>query len=426
MGELLFLSHRIPYPPNKGDKIRSWNFLRHLAQRYSVRLACLIDHPRDLEYVAKLRSICAEVIAVELDPLAARLRYLGSLLARQPLSCGHFRHPALRRAVETLFDRVAFDRAFVFSSPMAGYVLHRPGLAQRTVVDMVDVDSDKWRQFAAVRAWPQRSIYAYEARRLLEFERRVAGACAASLFATEAEADLFRRLAPETAARIRDVSNGVDAEFFSPDRAYENPYPDGAPVIVFTGAMDYWPNVEAVVWMAREVMPRLASRGLAARFYIVGSNPTAAVHRLSRAKEIVVQDAVPDVRPYLRHAAAAVAPLRTARGVQNKVLEAMAMACEVVVSPQALQGIQAVPGRDLYQAASVDEFASTLAKAVAAGTGQALGRAARRYVLAMHDWQSSFRRLDAILENLDANQTFDASGTAEPARAASAGPGRPI
>ena len=422
MGELLFLAHRIPYPPNKGDKIRSWNFLRHLARRHSVRLACLIDDPRDRPHVERLQSICKEVIAVEIDPLMARLRCIAGLAARRPLSCDHFRHPALRRAIDAWIEHVAFDRVFVYSSPMAQYVLDRPGLGKRTVVDMVDVDSDKWRQFATAKVWPQNSIYAYEAKRLLEFERHVARSCAASVFATRAEADLFRRLAPESATRACAVTNGVDTEYFSPERVSESPYADGAPVIAFTGAMDYWPNSQAVTWLAREVMPRLDARGVAARFYIIGSNPTAAVRRLGRSGGIIVTGAVPDVRPYLRHAAVAVAPLRIARGVQNKVLEAMAMACQVVASPLALEGLEAAPDRDLLMAASADDFAAAIAVAFDGARRQALGNAARRFVLANHDWRASFRCIDAILDA--AGEPLGASGPATPAPSASAG-GRP-
>ena len=425
MGNLLFLCQRIPYPPNKGDKIRSWHFLRHFAQRHRVRLACLIDDPRDAAHIAELRSVCAEVIAVGLDPIAARLRCLRNLFARQPLSLGYFRHPVLGRSIDDLLDRIDFDRVFVVSSPMAAYVLRRPGVARRTAVDLVDVDSQKWRRFAAVRPWPQRSIYAYEAERLLEFERWVARTGAVSLLTTSAEAELFRRLAPESAARIDYVGNGVDADYFSPGREYPDPYPEGAPVIVFTGVMDYWPNVEAVTWFVGEVVPRLRARGVVARFCIVGSNPTPAVRRLARETQIIVTGAVPDVRPYLRHAAVAVAPLHTARGVQNKVLEAMAMACQVVASPEALEGIDAVPGRDLLRAAGAEEFAVALATAISAGAPSALGRAARAYVFATHDWQASFRRLDAILDGLAASAPFDAGHATVPPPAALVGAGRP-
>lgn len=400
MGDLLFLSHRIPYPPDKGDKIRSWSFLRHLAARYEVRLGCFIDNPDDRRHLAVLRSICAEVFAADLRPVMSRLRCVPALLRNQPLTLGYFNDPAIDLWLDGVLRRRTPDRTFVFSSAMAAYVINRPSIAQRTLVDMADVDSDKWRQYAITQGWPGRAIYAYEARHLLAFERRVAAACGATVFASANEADLFRNLAPESAERVWHANNGVDAEFFSPGRDYTNPFASGAPVVVFTGAMDYLPNVDAVRWFVRDVMPVLSADGLTIRFYIVGANPTREVRRLGSLSNVTVTGWVPDVRPYLSHAAAAVAPLRIARGVQNKVLEAMAMGRPIVATPQALAGIDVTPGQHLYVADNAVDFAAALAKVLRSDDGT-IGQSARAYVRAAYDWHQPFATLDMLLERFD-------------------------
>jgi sugar transferase (PEP-CTERM/EpsH1 system associated) len=243
-------------------------------------------------------------------------------------------------------------------------------------------------------------LYRYEARQLLAYERRVAREYDASLFVSAPEAELFRQLAPESTAKIGHFSNGVDTDYFSPDQPHADPYAPGERALVFTGAMDYWPNVDAVQWFAADVFPALRERFADLKFYIVGSRPAPAVQELAKLPGVVVTGTVPDVRPYIAHAAVAVAPLRIARGIQNKVLEAMAMATPVVVSPQALEGIDAVPGSELVLAEDaagfVDAVTTLLAGQDSAAT--AIGAAARAKVQRRYSWSSN---LACIGENLE-------------------------
>ncbi len=395
MENLLLLVHRIPYPPNKGDKIRSYHLLKHLARNYRVHLATFVDDADDWQHVPRVKALCAEAYFAPLNPRLARVRSLGALLANRSLSLDYYRDRGLRTWVDQVVEREKISRIVVFSSAMAQYA--EPYPKARRVVDFVDVDSDKWRQYADKKSWPMNWLYRHEARQLLRYEQHVARACDASLFVSEPEADLFKKLAPESSRKIGHFNNGVDTVYFSPEHVFDNPYAAGDLAIVFTGAMDYWPNVDAVQWFAADVFPRLRSSFPKARFVIVGARPSPEVLALATVAGITVTGTVADVRPFIRHAALAVAPLRVARGIQNKVLEAMAMAKSVVVSPQALEGIVAEVGRDLLLAGDADAFHDAVASLLHHPVS-ALGTAARRQVQQRYSWASNLARIDTCLE----------------------------
>jgi sugar transferase (PEP-CTERM/EpsH1 system associated) len=240
-------------------------------------------------------------------------------------------------------------------------------------------------------------IYRREARTLLSYERHVAAMMDASVFVSNSEAELFKQLAPEAAARVWDIHNGVDVDYFDPTQEYPVPYAASEMAIVFTGAMDYWANVDAVTWFAREVFPAVRQRHATAHFYIVGARPSNAVQQLSQAPGITVTGTVKDIRPYLAHARVAVAPLRIARGVQNKVLEAMAMARPVVVTPQALDGIRCQADREVVVAEGAAAFTDRVC-AILRGTAQSVADEARRRVVSDYSWESNLKRFEALLE----------------------------
>lgn len=397
MEEILFLAHRLPYPPNKGDKIRSFHILRHLAQRYRVHLGTFVDAPEDEQHVPMLRGLCGgQVCAARLRPRWALLRSLGGLLDGRPLTEAYYRDKRVAGWVSTLLRERPVRRAVVFSSSMAQYL---SGAAQlRRVLDLVDVDSEKWRQYALVRRWPAAALYRREAARLLVAERRAAGEFSATLLVSEQEAQLFRALAPEVASRVRAMSNGVDTDHFDPAIAYPDPYQgSGGRCMVFTGAMDYWPNVDAVCWFADAVLPRVLQCLPEARFFIVGRDPARAVRQLARHPGVIVTGGVADVRPYLAHAGVAVAPLRLARGIQNKVLEAMAMARPVIASPQALEGLSVRVPEDVRVATDPQQFSQQVVDLLTSGAAAA-GQAARRAVVRDYAWDSCLQVLDRLLE----------------------------
>jgi len=396
MSNVLYLVHRLPYPPNKGDKVRSYHLLKHLAARHRVFLGTFIDDPQDAAYVETVRRYCVDLHVAQLTPHLARLASLSGLLGKQPLSLPYYRNAGLHAWVDRTLREQRIDAAVVFSSVMAQFIQDVPQL--RKLVDFVDVDSLKWTQYAANHRWPMSWLYQREGRSLLAFERSLAIQADRSFFVTQGEVDRFCSLAPECADKVEAMCNGVDADYFSPQHKFPSPFASQELPLVFTGAMDYWPNIDAVTWFAAEMLPRLQQSWARARFYIVGRSPTAAVQALA-GKNVVVTGTVPDVRPYLQHAAVVVAPLRLARGVQNKILEAMAMGLPVVASQECATAIDAIPERDLLTAGTISQFVDQ----VEAILGQphraaAIGSAARRQVSARYSWNAHLSCIDRYLD----------------------------
>jgi polysaccharide biosynthesis protein PslH len=392
---LLFLAHRIPFPPNKGEKLRAYNVIAHLADRFDIRLGCLIDDPADWDGVDALRRLCGEVAAFGITRRPQRIKALLRARPGRSMMLDYYRHPGLRRWVAGQLAQ-GMDAALVYTAAMAPYVL---GADLPMILDMVDVDSEKWAMYARRDRFPMRAVWQREARNLLAFERRAAAASRVTLLVSPQEAACFAELAPEVRDRIDWFENGVDLDAFSPARAWPDPFPDPGPHLVFTGHMDYWPNIDAVRWFATEVMPLLRARTPAPRFWIVGANPADEVKRLAALPGVHVTGRVADIQPYLAHAAVCVSPLRMARGIQNKVLEAMAMARPVVASPQAFEGVRAIAGQHLLVADGADETARAVA-AVLEGGHPGLGEAARCAMQRGYAWAATLARLDQHLARI--------------------------
>ena len=396
MANVLYLVHRLPFPPNKGDKVRSYHLLKHLAERHRVFLGTFIDDPDDEQHVDTLRSMCAEVFVARLNPRRARVASLGGLLRREPLTLRYYRHAALAGWVGGVVASRNIDATVVFSSSMAQYA--QTGADRPLLVDFVDVDSAKWAAYAGHHGWPLSWLYRREGERLLACERAVAARATRSFFVTDKESELFRRLAPECARLVETMSNGVDTSFFAPDAGRPTPFGADEIPLVFTGAMDYWPNVDAVIWFAAAVLPELRRRWPKLRLYIVGRSPTGAVMALAN-EAVTVSGTVPDVRPYLQHAAVVVAPLRLARGIQNKILEAMAMGRAVVASTECVEALRAGLRDGLLAATGIDDYVREVDSLLASPERrERLGAAGRRCVQKRFTWEAHLRQLDRHLE----------------------------
>ena len=410
MQDLLFLSHRIPYPPDKGEKIRAWHMFRHLARSFRIHLGCFVDDPDDAARVPELRPLCTDLMCVPLDQRTQRLKALLRFRPGQPLTLGYFHDPRLQRWVDTTLARNPIRHIFVYSSAMAHYVMH--AAAPVRILDMVDVDSTKWTSYAATARWPASMIYAREGRTLLAFERRAARAFTHSIFVSEAEWRHFVELAPETRDRTGWVDNGVDLDYFAPRNDFADPFPPtappGSPRLVFTGRMDYRPNIDAVTWFAEQVMAPLRAAYPTASFAVVGAAPSPEVQALAARPGVIVTGRVADTRPWLAHAAIVVAPLLMARGTQNKVLEGMAMARPVIATPEAFEGVQASPEQDILLASGVDQTIARITE-VLSGCHPGLGQAARQAMKSRHDWEATLAKLDTLFADVGSRDRSAAS-----------------
>ncbi len=396
---VLFLAHRIPFPPNKGDKIRAFNILKHLAKRHDVSLACLIDDESDLQFVPQIAQRVNRLAFDRIRPQMKKLLALRGLLRSCPITVGYFYTPLLQRQIDDIIDKADIDAFVCSSSSMAEYLFRsrhadtkiRNGIK---VMDLIDVDSYKWRQYAEQSpAWTS-WIYRYEAEHLAKYEQRIARSFDHVLVVSEQEKRMFPGGADTP--NLEAMSNGVDLEFFRPPEP-GNQAPT-RPTLVFTGAMDYRPNVEGIRWFVESVFSRIRVAIPDVGLLIVGSKPAPEVLRLARLPGVVVTGFVEDIREYLARASVCIVPLRIARGIQNKVLEAMAMGKAVVCTPQAHEGIRATPGKELVVAEGTDDFsAATIDLLLNQGKAERLGVAARQCVEREYSWDDNLRLMDRIL-----------------------------
>lgn len=394
--KLLFLSHRIPYPPNKGDKIRSFNELRGFVERGDeVHLLAFADSRRDLNYRVFLEQICASAEIVPLRRLDAKLRAAANLATHMPLSLGYFASRKMKHLVNRAIGLHDFDAIFVYSSSMAQYVPRR--LWSRTIIDLVDVDSEKWRDYARFAQAPKSWLYNLEWKRLRRYEYEAVRRFALTILTTQREAALLDELDEFTRhARLRIVTNGVDLDYFQAD---DESAMTPSPRLVFVGAMDYYANIEGVTWFVEQVFPLVRQFEPQAEFLIVGSNPTSEVERLALRKGVSVTGLVYDVRPFMRSATACVIPLRIARGVQNKVLEAMAAGKAIVATPQAVAGLRVSDGKELLLAQTAEEFADATLRVIRQESlRRELSWKSMRFVEAEHNWEPLVRSVAEMTE----------------------------
>ncbi len=389
MGDILFLAHRSPFPPDRGDKIRAYNVLKYLAGRKRVHLLAFADDRRDLD-----DGGLAPLTASRTVLWRGKSRVVATLEALaqgKPASLTAFDDKAMRHAVADVLAREAIDTIYVFSGQMAQYV--PADFAGTVIMDFCDMDSLKFADYAKGSHGPMRWLMAREAAALQVFERTTANRVHASLFVSAAEAQLFR--AKTGATNVLVVENGIDTDRFDPAATFDD-IPVAGPLIVFTGQMDYRPNVEAVTWFVQDMLPAIRAVHPDARFAIVGRNPTDAVRALA-GEAVTVTGEVADVRGWLAAAACVVAPLKIARGIQNKVLEAMAMARPVVASAPAAEGIDH-DGTILSGAGAQDIARGVIAVLDDKAKADALGRRARDQVKARYGWSARLAPLDTLID----------------------------
>jgi len=395
MGDILFLAHRVPFPPDRGDRIRSHNLLKALARLAPVHVGCFGEGDAEAERALSAVSASRCVVS-RTKPLP--LAGVEAVLAGKPVSLTAFHSRKLADWVRETIARQDIAAIVVFSGQMGQYI--PADFTGRVVIDLCDVDSAKFASYADAgeRVW----LNAREARLLAVEEERLGNRADATILISEAEAALYRsRLTAPGKVNVQVIGNGIDAAFFDPAATICHPVIAGlpGPHFTFTGQMDYRPNEQAALWVIEALMPKLRARFPQAMFHVVGRNPTGKLMAYHGTPGVQVWGEVPDVRPFIAAADAVLAPLLIARGVQNKVLEAMAMARPVVLTPEAATGIAASDGEDWL--ICPPDPAAMCARIEALLTSPhdpaRIGAAARAFVLGHHGWEAMMAPLAGLL-----------------------------
>jgi len=387
---VLFLSQRVPYPPNRGDKITTWRLIERMRRTHEVRVVAFAHDDEDRGAARHLSGLGIPTTAIAIDLRRQKLRALPLLVGSRPLTLGVYGSKELQRVVDELAP--SCDIGYAYSSSMGAFL--EPHAHLRRVMHFAELDSDKWRQYGERSRWPMSAIYAREQRTLLAFERRIAHSFDENVLCTPLEQRVFEREIP--GARSLVMRNGVDLAFYRPQPERAEPGH-----LVFVGVMDYLPNIDGCTWFVREILPRLRARCPTARLSIVGSRPTPEVLALGCEPGVTVTGFVDDPREWLARASVSVAPLRIARGIQNKVLEALAMGLPVVGTTSATQGVEGEPGRDFLLANSVEEQVAAIARLIEdPQLARKLGAQSRAFVESRYDWGVALKPLDELLARL--------------------------
>ena len=396
MKRLLFIVHRMPYPPNKGERVRAFHELKALSREFRITLATLAHSKEDADAAGAVRQWCENVLVARTGSRRGFVRSLFAMVRGKSATQGYFHSPHLEKLLRKETRRKSFHLAMGYSSSMFPYLRNVP--VPYRIMDLVDVDSAKWFSYANDASWPKKWLYQREGKAVCRLEQDVIAHCNAVFLVSDEESRLLGHFPDKVIA----LGNGVDTDYFAPRKKYRTENPS----LVFTGTMDYRPNIEGVCWFVDEVWPQLKRRIPELTFHIVGRNPTRQVRRLVNAPGVQVTGSVPDVRPYLAEASIAVCPLRMARGVQNKVLEAMAMGRAVVASESALEGLEVDVGNEVLQADSPEQWIHTTIQLLTDNTlREEVARKARKCVETRYNWTARMTPLVDLCHQLTDGET---------------------
>jgi sugar transferase (PEP-CTERM/EpsH1 system associated) len=389
--KILYLAHRVPYPPNKGDKIRSFHEIRHFSRFHDIHLLAFCDRRGDESYIMELRKHCRRVTLVPLHRWPQRFRAAVNMLFCKPWTLGYFENPEMHAVLAGELSQNSFDLVFAYSSSMAPYARSLAGLPK--IIDFVDSDASKWRQYAEMRSLPSKLLYDFEWRSLKQYEAEAISDFDYSVFVSRREAG---HLSGYTDSRkVGFIPNGVDLDYFEalPQRTSHKS-------IIFTGAMDYFPNIDAVNFFARKVLPIVRLAVPDARFFIVGSNPSRQVRILKSLPGVTVTGTVEDVRPYFADARVAVVPVKISQGIQNKILEALASGLPVVGTKAALDGMASTKDLPVVEANDAQAFAENVIKFLNRPLTCDQVEKCRRLLQLNCDWDTNLSAFDRLFERL--------------------------
>ena len=413
---ILFLCLRCPYPPQRGDRIRSYNFIKQLSKRHDITLVFFAESESDIEAVKHLQPFCERVEWVKFSPFFASINTAIHCLSRIPLQVHYWYSPQMQRKINQLLAEENFQLIHAQLFRMGQYVIKTEGIAK--VLDLCDSLALNLSRRAELDCTPKRFLVKLEEKRVRRYEVEIMKAFDSGTVVAHFDRDYL--LNQDNSLNLSVVPMGVDLKYFQPLKV--NNDSNGADVtekqnmtltvqedfaddrsknLLFTGTMNYFPNSDAVIYFCNNVFPLIQKRYPDATFYIVGNHPTEQIRRLSDQKGVVVTGYVPDIRPYFEKASVFVAPLRAGSGIQTKNLEAMAMGIPVVTTSIGAMGLEAETDTELLIADTPETFAERVIHLIEnPDIRQNLADAGRKRVEASYDWQVLVNRLEQVYDQI--------------------------
>lgn len=397
---ILFITQRVPYPPNKGEKLRTYHQIKHLLDKgYGITVACPIADKQEADYAQALADKLS--VAVISAPLRqTSVAYLSALLRGQSLSEAKFHSPQLQSLIQQALVNQQYSAIICSASSLAQYVWQLPAnvastISSSKVMDFMDLDSDKWAQYATKAPWPMSWVYSREAEKVKQLEQRVVDHFDRSFFISQKEVDLFESQNPHLIQRrVLAIGNGIETEYFSPKPIQET---HALLTYLFVGVMDYKPNIDAVLWFCEYVWPSILQRTPNAKFVIAGMSPSKVIKELAKQPSIQVTGFVDNILPYFHHADVFVAPFQIARGVQNKVLQAMACGVPVITSTLGAEGIEAVHQKELLIADNANQYMRIIEQLADSTHYQSVANAAIARIAMDYSWDGQLKLLDKLV-----------------------------
>lgn len=401
---ILFLSLRSPYPPQRGDRIRSYNFIKQLSKRHDVTLVFFAESDADIEGVEHLKTFCERVEWVRFRRSFATINTAIHCLSRLPLQVHYWYSPQMQRKINQLLAEENFELIHAQLFRMGQYVTHAKGTAK--VLDLCDSLALNLSRRAELDSTPKRILVKLEEKRVRRYEVEIMKTFDCGTVVANFDRDYL--LNQDDTLNLSVVPMGVDLKYFHPHQANGKgdgeidpltpPVPeDQAKNLLFTGTMNYFPNSDAVAYFCNSILPLIQKRHPDATFFIVGNHPTEQVRKLAAQKGVVVTGYVPDIRPYFEKASVFVAPLRAGSGIQTKNLEAMAMGTPIVTTSIGAMGMEVEIDKELLIADTPEIFAERVIHLIDnPEIRQNLANAGRKRVKASYDWPVLVERLEQV------------------------------